>query len=163
MAKTTNPRVLIKSQIDKLAEQFRLEVKTSPYVIYMILDPTQPDPKGQHQGLPIYVGVSSQIHHRLKQHFRAAGASEPGNRALYQLLGRLLQQQILVKFEIVERLDNKRDAMIAETVHAQRLLAAGYRLMNSWYFQRNLLSELEMAKVVARIHAAADSERDGWK
>lgn len=152
----------IPTRIEQMAEQAESQAAGSAYVVYAILDPTQADPLGQFRYLPFYVGVSRQIRTRVRRHFRKAACNAFGRNLLCGRLRSLLLQNVVAEFQVIERLDNKCDAMIAETVHAQRLLKAGYLLCNYWYFQRHILTDAEMEKVVARIRHAADMELRGW-
>lgn len=148
--------------IEDMAERIGQQADGASHVVYVILDPTQPDPLGQFKALPIYVGVTRRIRRRVKQHFRCAAYNEFGNKVIYRRLRNLLLQNVVAEFEVIERFDTKLDAMIAETMHAQRLLRAGYTLCNRWFFQRYILTEREMEKVVDRIRYAATMETTGW-
>ena len=98
----------------------------------------------------------------MKRHFRRA-AFNPYSSPVAERLRRLLLLGIVAEFEVIDHLDNKIDAMIAETAHAQRSLKAGYQLCNCWYFQHHILTDTEMEKVVARIRYAAEMELRGWQ
>lgn len=152
----------IPTRIEETAERAESQAAGAPYVVYVILDPTQPDPFGRFRILPIYVGVSSLIRRRVRKHFRRAAYDAFGSPVAGRVR-KLLLRGVVAEFEVIDRLDNKLDAMIAETAHAQRLLKIGYRLCNCWYFQGHILTDAEMEKVVARIRYAADMELRGWR
>lgn len=151
----------IPTLIEDMAESAERQATGAAHAVYAILDPTQPDPFGKFRYLPIYVGVSCEIRRRVKKHFRRASYNPFGS-PIAEQLRKLLQRGIVAEFEVIDRLDTKVDAMIAETAHAQRLLKAGYRLCNCWYFQHHILTNAEMEKVIARIRYAAEMERRGW-
>ena len=153
----------IPTRIEDMAQHAEMQAAGADHVVYVILDPTRPDPLGQFKSLPIYVGVSGEIRIRVKKHFREAAYNDFGRNPLYGRMRALLLRDVVAEFEVIDRLDNKVDGMIAETAHAQRLLKAGYRLCNCWYFQRTILTDAEMAKVVSRIHYAAAMELRGWR
>lgn len=163
MATPTQSRVALHRHIENMATDAEKQSAGSPYVIYAILDPTRPDPLGTFKALPIYIGVSSQIGRRVKQHFRRAAYNQFGSSQICARLRKLLLADVVAEFQVADRLDNKVDAMIAETVQAQALVRAGYRLCNGWYFQRKVLTDEELDQVVARIRYAAAMEAKGWK
>lgn len=152
----------IPTWIEDMAEHAERQAAGAAYVVYAIFDPTQPDPSGRFRYLPIYVGVSGEIRRRVKKHFQKA-AYDPSRNPVAGHLRRLLLINTVAEFEVIDRLDNKIDAMIAETAHAQRLLKAGYQLCNCWYFQHHILTDAEMEKVVTRIRYAAEMELRGWQ
>jgi predicted GIY-YIG superfamily endonuclease len=150
-------RLALHRRIENIADLAEEQAAGSAYVIYAILDTKRPDPLGKFRALPIYIGVTGQIGRRVKQHFRRAAKNQFGRNRICIRLRRMLIANVVAEFEVVDHLDNKIDAMIAETVHAQRLLRAGYTLCNQWYFQREILTEWEMQKVIARIWRAAET------
>lgn len=149
-------------RIENIADLAEEQAAASAYVIYAILDPSRPDPLGKFRALPIYIGVTGQIGRRVKQHFRRAAKNQFGRNRICAQLRKMLVANVVAEFEVVDHLDNKIDAMIEETVHAQRLLRAGYTLCNQWYFQREILTEEEVEQVLARIRHAAAMEKIGW-
>ena len=157
-----SPRLALHRRIENIAGLAEDQAAGSAYVIYAILHPSRPDPLGKLRALPIYIGVTGQIGRRVKQHFRRAAKNQFGRNRICVQLRKMLLANVVAEFQIIEHLDNKIDAMIAETVHAQDLLRAGYKLCNQWFFQREILTEAEMEQVVARIRYAADMEKKGW-
>ena len=99
---------------------------------------------------------------RVKQHFRRAAYNQFGTNRICAQLRKMLFANVVAEFEVIDRLDNKIDAMIAETVHARELLRAGYKLCNWWYFQREILTDEEIEAVMARIRYAAGMAERGW-
>lgn len=155
-------RLALYCRIENVADLAEKQSAGSPYVIYAILDPSRPDPLGKFRSLPIYIGLTSQISRRVKQHFRRAAKNQFGRNRISVQLRKMLLANVVAEFEVVDHLDNKIDAIIAETLHAQGLLRAGYTLCNQWFFQREILTEGEMEQVVARIRHAAAMAQNGW-
>lgn len=115
-------------RIENVADRAEKQTAGSVYVIYAILDPSRPDPLGKFRSLPIYIGVTSQISRRVKQHFRRAAKNQFGSNRICVQLRKMLFATVVAEFEVVDHLDDKIDAMIAETIHSQGLLRAGYTL-----------------------------------
>lgn len=155
-------RLALHRRIENIADLAEVQAAGSAYVIYAILDPSRPDPLGKFRALPIYIGVTGQIGRRVKQHFRRAAKNQVGRNRICVQLRKMLLANVVAEFQVVDHLDNKIDAMIAETAHAQRLLRRGYTLCNQWFFQREILTEGEMEQVAARIRNAAAMEESGW-
>jgi len=149
-------------RIENVADLAEEQSAGSAYVIYAILDPKRHDPLNRFTSLPIYIGVTSHMRRRVKQHFQRAAYNQFGTNRICAQLRKMLFANVVAEFEVIDRLDNKIDGMIAETVHARELLRAGYKLCNWWYFQREILTDEEIEAVMARIRYAAGMAERGW-
>ena len=127
------------------------QAEGAAFAIYLILDPTQPDPLGQFEALPIYVGLSSNVGRRVEKHFRRAALKKLDGHLVCGRMRELMRQDILAGFVVVDRYEDEIDAKIAETVFAQLLLQAGYRLYNLWPSQSQILSAKRLDKAIAAI------------
>ncbi|WP_199555106.1 hypothetical protein [Sandaracinobacteroides hominis] len=66
-----------------------------------------------------------------------------------------MRQDVLARFAVIDRYDNELDAKIAETVYAQLMLQAGYRLYNLWPSQSLLLTVNQLDRAIAGIRRRA--------
>ena len=136
-------------------ERAHQQAAGAAYAIYLILDPTQDDPLGQFEALPIYVGLSSNVGRRVEKHYRRAALKKLDGHLVCGRMRELMRQDILAGFEVVDRYDNEIDAKIAETIYAQLLLQAGYRLYNLWPSQSRILTAKRLDKAIAGIRRRA--------
>lgn len=147
----------LREAVTDATERVRQQAEGAAYVIYLILDPTQADPLGQFEALPIYVGLSSNVGQRVENHYRRAALKKLDGHRVCGHMRELMRQDILAGFEVIDRYDKEIDAKIAETVYAQLLLRSGYRLYNLWPSQSRILTAKRLDKAIAGIRRRAAS------
>ena len=152
----------LRNSVKEAMERARGQAEGASYAIYLILDPTQDDPYGQFPALPIYVGLSSNVSKRVEKHYRRAALKKLDGHLVCGRMRELMRENVLATFEVIDRYDNEVEAKIAETVYAQLLLEAGYRLYNLWSSQSCILTAKQLDKAIAGIrHRAASKQSSG--
>jgi hypothetical protein len=149
----------LRNSVKEAMERAHEQAEGAAYAIYLVLDPTQDDPFGQFGALPIYVGLSSNVGKRIEKHYRRAALKKLDDHLVCGRMRKLMREGVLAKFEVIDRYDNEIEAKIAETIYAQLLLQAGYRLYNLWPSQSRILTTKRLEKAIAGIkrRAAANS------
>lgn len=153
----------LRDGVRDVSERAQQQAEGAAFAIYLILDPTQPDPLGQFEALPIYVGLSSNVGRRVEKHFRRAALKKLDGHLVCGRMRELMRQDVLAGFVVVDRYEDEIDAKIAETVFAQLLLHSGYRLYNLWPSQSKILPARRLDKAIAGIRrrsAARSSNRN---
>jgi hypothetical protein len=105
----------------------------SPYVVYIILDPSRSDPLGRHpEGSPLYVGQSKDLRDRADSHMRDGGGGTGDSSIKAGRLKELMDRFEVPVFRIVDTAPTHLTSLIAETVWARRYVWLGYELANQW-------------------------------
>lgn len=128
----------VEDQVMDIAADAMFQGEGAPFVVYVILDLTRPDPLGQLAGTPLYVGQTAKAGTRAFDHFRNAlidGAS-PGS--IKEELLRLAKTGVLPVIEILQRCDTRRQSLHFENCWAQWFLRQGYHLFNRLAHQNSV-------------------------
>ncbi len=141
----------LRAAVREATARANAQAEGAAYAIYVILDPTQHDPLEQFQAMPIYVGLASNMRRRMETHYNRAALKTVDDNRVCGRMRQLMRKDILARFEVIDRYENEVDALIAETVHAQLLLEAGYRLYNLWPSQSSLLTPERLDERIAAI------------
>jgi hypothetical protein len=96
----------VKAEISRCAEVAQHSAGEARYVVYAILDPTQADPFGDYQGLPIYVGETQNIAARVKAHFEEAYRANPKNLGRHTCIRKLITEAKIPSVVIRKRRRN---------------------------------------------------------
>ncbi len=121
------------------------------FLVYGIFDPTQNDPEGRYaEGLPIYVGLTSLISSRMRDHFVKAESPRKRHGCVREHLARILEQQVVPVFVILGCYDTRLEMLKAETMWAQKLHHEGYKLANC---HKDQCSRMQTKKLIAALNA----------
>ncbi|MBD2842609.1 GIY-YIG nuclease family protein [Erythrobacter rubeus] len=131
----------LKKLIDAIAEEAGILAGPAAYVVYLIYDPSRRDPYGQHPGLPLYVGETSELAKRFKNHMRSALGLQGTKGSVHNEIYRMAQNGALPGIIILETCKSRADSLEAEIHWAQKLLHQGYRLFNRMPGQAKAVNE----------------------
>lgn len=147
MAKVLSPMpAAMREQIEGMAQEVAELVPDDAYTIYMILDPTRPDPTGILPGVPIYVGQSGAAARRIKSHMQRALMQSVRRGSLYERIFTIVQAGAMPIFRVLQLHQTRLESVQGETIWAQRLLRDGACLYNRWPEQSRLMAGKELAR-----------------
>lgn len=101
------------------------------YVTYAIKEPLSIR-RHADDGIPFYVGQTSNLARRARQHLLRGGAPTNDQESVYWHIYRLLATDRIPRFVVLERTTTLASALESETRWVQRFLEQGYVLANQW-------------------------------
>lgn len=123
-------------------------IQPGRYAIYAILDPSRSDPHDVYNGTPIYVGQTQDLTERGAQHLWY-GKHRSQSR-VSKAIANMLEDRIFPTFVAIDAADSRLEALVKETLWAQRMHIAGYLLCNMATDQSRLLTLREMRRACQR-------------
>ena len=129
------------AQIDTIAAEAKEMASSAAYVVYLIFDPSRPDPQGTYEGLPLYIGESSQVETRFKTHLRCALSRQGTAGSVHNEIYRMAERCVLPRILLLEECASRAASLEAEIRWAQKLLYQGYALFNRLPGQRAAVDE----------------------
>ncbi len=120
----------LRAQFKAIVVDVMALVPKSMHVNYCIVDPTVPDPEGVFPGMPIYTGQSADVGQRILAHLRHAAVIPHDPGPLYERLAALIHGRTMPIIRILQVHRTRAEAIVAETIWAQRLLRSQARLLN---------------------------------
>lgn len=133
-------REIYGEQIEAIAKNAHTQAQGASYVVYLILDPTLPDPHGLFPSTPIYVGQTGRIYGRIKDHCEQALVYGGPEGSLKAILTNLIESGNPPAVMVAQLCNNTISSRFAETRWAQKLLAMGYKLKNRAPLQRSIMT-----------------------
>ena len=130
-----------KGRIEAIASEFGSAIGTSPFAVYVILDPARPDPSGTYPGLPLYVGESSNPAGRARSHLRHALGGKGSELSVQAEILRMIAAGNWPIFAVLEKCKTRADSLEAELRWSQQLLRQGYRLFNRLPGQSRIIAK----------------------
>lgn len=124
----------IAAHVKSLQRQARQEARGAPYAVYALLDPTdQGTAQGasQFDGIPFYVGQSSQVEIRLRQHFRSARRLAGDSQMVHRRIADMLAAGRLPRLAILEIARTRSQSLIGELRWGQHMMRVGFALANT--------------------------------
>lgn len=104
---------------------------SSSFFVYVISDPRPKTGTTADETNPIYVGQTSNMLRRARQHLALGGSAE-ANLPLHKRLYEILRQNMFPHFAVVETASTRLAALEAERRWALNLKAEGNNLFNDW-------------------------------
>ena len=118
------------AQIDTIAAEAKEMAGSAAYVVYLIFDPSRPDPQGTYEGLPLYIGESSQVETRFKTHLRCALSRQGTAGSVHNEIYRMAERCVLPRVVVLEGCASRAASLEAEIRWAQKLLHQEYAIFN---------------------------------
>ena len=140
-------------EITRMSKKAMDQAEGAAHVVYVIINPAVPDPLCTFAGMPIYVGMSANIERRVLLHYRRAAFKRLRRGYVSWGINRLLKKGTLVQFVVVGQFESLIETEIAEIHQSQKLVAAGYKLLNMLSAQSIAMSDQQLADMTARRRA----------
>ena len=133
---TENPDHLRHLALESRINRYIAELKTCPlsgtdYVTYAIIERIRAVGQSDRQ-LPFYVGQTSNLARRARQHFKAGGQPTKDSVSVYGRMYRIMQSFQMPQFEILERKATLAASLLSESMWVQRMRAQGHAVTNQW-------------------------------
>lgn len=126
----TSKKTELQSRIERYLKSLSAEA-TVGYVTYAIKEPVSAW-RHLEDGIPFYVGETSNLARRARQHFLRGGAPTNDRQSVYWHIYRLLAADRIPRFVVLERTTTRASSLESETRWAQHFLEQGYVLANRW-------------------------------
>ena len=110
--------------------------KLGGWITYLIRDPRKPDHRGNSAGTPIYIGQTKQFAKRVLNRFMTSEKQAKARDSIERRVTDLLHQDIVVRYEVLERVATRLTSLVSETNWIKRCRNAGYDLCNNLQEQR---------------------------
>lgn len=123
-----------KTQLQGRIERYLQLLAAEPpagYVTYAIKEPVA-SARHADDGIPFYVGETTNLARRARQHLRRGGSPTHDRHSVYWHIYRLLAAERLPRFVILERTASRAASLQSEAQWAQRFLEQGHVLANQW-------------------------------
>lgn len=124
----------IAAHLKSLQRQARQEARGAPYAVYALLDPIDQETTegaSQFDGIPFYVGQSSQVEIRLRQHFRSSRKLEGDSQMVHRRIADMLAAGRLPRLAILEIARTRSQSLMGELRWGQHMMRAGFALANT--------------------------------
>jgi hypothetical protein len=110
--------------------------KLGGWITYLIRDPRKPDRRGNQAGTPIYIGQTKQFAKRVLNRFMTSEKAAKAHDSIERRVTDLLHQDVVVRYEVLERVATRLSSLVSETNWIKRCRNAGYDLCNNLQEQR---------------------------
>lgn len=111
--------------------------KLGGWITYLIRDPSRPDFRGNAAGYPIYIGQSKNFSTRVLRRFLTSEKKATKKDSIDKRVSDLLHQNIVVEYEVLERVPTHLASLVSETNWVIRCRNRGYNLANQWAEQKS--------------------------
>lgn len=110
--------------------------KLGGWITYLIRDPREPDHRGNQAGTPIYIGQTKEFAKRVLNRFMTSEKRAKAHDSIERRVSDLLHQDVVVRYEVLERVATRLTSLVSETNWIKRCRNAGYDLCNNLQEQR---------------------------
>jgi hypothetical protein len=110
--------------------------KLGGWITYLIRDPREPDHRGNLAGTPIYIGQTKQFAKRVLNRFMTSEKQAKAQDSIERRVADLLHQDVVVRYEVLERVATRLTSLVSETNWIKRCRNAAYDLCNNLQEQR---------------------------
>ncbi|MEL7198518.1 MAG: hypothetical protein AAGL10_09405 [Pseudomonadota bacterium] len=120
----------VREAINSIAQEIGSRAADAAYVVYLIYDPSRPDPAETYPSLPLYVGETLNVEARYKDHMQRAMGRGGRMSAIHKEINSIGMRGVLPRMLLLEGCQTRLESVGAENRWAQLLWRRGYKLFN---------------------------------